>query len=68
MDGANGKRSGKETEIFPDFKRMIYNRIFKTIYDGKKYLTNLIKNTNFQKSVKMPSLRLLVVDNLYCKG
>ena len=39
---ADGKRAGKEAAIFPDFDIVFYNRIVKTVYDGQKFLTNLI--------------------------
>ena len=35
--GADGKIAGKEAEIFLISKIIIYNKICKTIYDGKNF-------------------------------
>ena len=50
--GVNVKRSVKGTAKLPDFKRVIYDRISKTVYSGKFSLTNLGYNYNSQISAK----------------
>ena len=35
--GEDVKISGKEAAMFPDFKRIVYNRISKTVHDGQNF-------------------------------
>ena len=51
--------SGKEAVVFPDFKIIIYNVIFKTVYDGQNFSYKPDLERKFpklRKKTRFPSL------------